>query len=118
MFAIDKDTGEITYITGQEQNHDGDPTDGAGNTLTFTVAATDNLPGTEPATLDVTVRVNVAPTAIEMQSLMTTTATIGDAANLPAPKVSALGKHTAGTALKVADGDDDDSDPDDLTYHG
>ena len=92
MFAIDKDTGEITYITGQEQNHDGDPTDGAGNTLTFTVAATDNLPGTEPATLDVTVRVNVAPTAIALNDGTAT------AANLPAPKV-VLGKHTTGTAL-------------------
>ena len=98
-FAIDKDSGEITYFTGQEQNHDGDDADGAGNTLTFTVAATDNLPGTEPAMVDVTVRVNVSPTAIELTDLEST------AADLLAPKV-VLGKHTVGTALTETNGDE------------
>ncbi len=89
-FSIDKDTGMVTYITDREQAHDGsgeDTDDGAGNSLTFTISAADAA-GTA-ATSQVVVRVNVTPTAIELNSEGG-----GDAANLPAP-----GKDVTGTAL-------------------
>ena len=112
--AIDKSTGEITYFTDMSQTHDGNAEDGAGNTLVVMVSATDGI-GETPAsvTIPVTVRINVAPTAIEMQSF--DEMDIGDAANLPVPKLVA-GKHTAGTALQVEDGEDANSVPDDLTF--
>ena len=94
IFSIDKDSGEITYFTGQEQTHDGDAEDGAGNTLAFTISATDNQPGTTPATVGVTVRVNVAPTAINL------TDNQAIAADLPVPA-----KGEMGTALTDGTGD-------------
>ncbi len=77
IFAIDKETGAVTYITGQSATHDGvTGDDGSGNTLAFTIAASDGV-GEEPtaATVMVTVRVNVAPSAIAMTS--------NDGANTP-----------------------------------
>ena len=65
IFAIDKQTGEVTYITGQSAAHGGETgDDGSGNTLAFTIAASDGVDGADPATVVVTVRVNVAPSAI------------------------------------------------------
>ena len=94
--AIDKDTGEITYFSDTSQTHDGDDTDGAGNTLVVTVSATDGMLNATPATIPVTVRINVAPTAIELDDGTAT------AANLPPPpKFPAK----AGTALTDGAGD-------------
>ena len=95
-FSIDKDTGMVTYITDLEQGHDGTPVDGtdaAGNTLTFTITASDGEGGTD-ATATVMVRVNVAPTAIELNDGTAT------AANLPMPA-----RGVTGTALTDANGD-------------
>ena len=87
-FSIDKDTGMVTYITDREQLHDGAEADGAGNELVFTISASDGATGGTAATATVTVRVNVAPTAISL------TDGGGTAADLPAP-----GKDVTGTAL-------------------
>jgi len=112
--AVDGD-GNVTYFTNMEQGHDGDDTDGAGNTLTFTIQASDNArPTAGTATADVVVRVNVTPTAIQVQSVDDGT-NIGDAGPLAVPTIVA-GKHTMGTALMVEDGDDTDTDPDELTF--
>ena len=112
---IDKDTGEITYFTDLEQGHDGnsnDGSDGGSNTLTFTISATDNDEGTtSPPTATVTVRVNVAPTAISLQSIQTDGITNeGTAAPLPAP-----GKGVTGTPLVVEDNANSPADDDNLS---
>ena len=105
--TIDPKTGEITYLTDLEMTHDGDAaTDGAGNTLTFTITATDGKTGTTAATETVTVRINVAPTAISLDDGNTTAANMGTTA-------------MAATAITVADNtntpNDDDTDPDAFT---
>ena len=49
IFAIDKQTGEVTYITGQSAAHDGaTAADGDGNTLAFTISASDGVDGASP----------------------------------------------------------------------
>ena len=99
--ALDKQTGALTYITDQAQGHDGVTTDGTGNTLTFVISATDNDPGTTtPPTATVTVRINVAPTAINFSDGTTT------AADLSTDKM-------APTAITVADADGADGETDD-----
>ena len=113
-FTINKDTGMVTYVTDKEQGHDGNTDDGQGNTLTFTISAMDAA-GT-PATATVMARINVTPTAIELQSIQTDGTTAeGTAANLPAP-----GMGVTGTPLIVQDGantpDDADTDSDMLTF--
>ena len=65
-FSIDQDTGMVTYVTDREDGHDGNTDDGLGNTLTFTVQASDGVANGTPARATVMVRVNVAPTAIEL----------------------------------------------------
>ena len=96
--AIDKNTGKLTYVTDISQTHDGNPNDGSdggSNVLTFTITATDNMANTAtPPTATVTVRINVAPTAIELNDGTAT------AANLPAP-----GMGVTGTALTDSNGD-------------
>ena len=105
--AIDKDTGKITYITDMEQTHDGDATDGQGNVLEFTIEASDNaLPTAGTDTAMLTVRVNVAPTAIQMQSVENGQ-DLGDAEMLEAP-----GATVTGTAILMTDDDDTDTDTD------
>ena len=104
-FSIDKSTGMVTYITDKENGHDGNTDDGQGNTLTFTISAADA--GTTPDTATVMVRVNVAPTAIQLTGTDPVTNTEG---NLPAP-----GPMVTGTALTDADGnlnymDDEEND--------
>ena len=112
--VINQKTGEITYFTDLAQTHDGTDTDAAGNTLTFTISATDSKTGTTPATADVVVRINVAPTAINLQSVETDgTTAAGTAGDLPTP---ATPPAKAGTALLTNDGDDTDSDPDELMF--
>ena len=63
--SINPSTGEITYFTDRSHTHDGNADDGAGNVLTFTLSITDNDAQTTAVTPSVTVRINVAPTAIE-----------------------------------------------------
>ena len=118
-FSIDQDTGMVTYITDREQSHDGVTTDGTGNTLTFTISATDNgmVNGspTTAATATVEVRVNVTPTAINLQSVQTDGTTIGtDPVALTKPPTPPA--KIAGIALLTDDGDDTDTDPDELTF--
>ena len=101
--SINQNTGEITYITDLEQTHDGNAEDGQGNVLTFTVSATDNDPGTTTApTASVTVRINVAPTAINFNDGTTAAANLSDDNKKP-------------TAITIADantGDTETNDPD------
>ena len=115
LLAIDKNTGELTYITNMSHGHDGNDGDGLGNVLTFTVSASDNVTGNDSAHVNVAVRINVAPTAIELQSASAEDTTYGIAGALPAP-----GAKVTGTALLVADGtntpNDVDTDPDVLTF--
>ena len=87
-FSIDQDTGMVTYVTDREDDHDGTDTDGTGNTLTFTVSASDGAAEGTAATATVMVRVNVAPTAINL------TDQADNEADLPAP-----GLNVTGTAL-------------------
>jgi len=119
--AIDKNTGEITYFTNMSHGHDGSDTDGGGNVLTFTVSATDGPTASNgTAYANISVRINVAPTAINLQSASDdSTNLFGTAADLPAPSTNPLMPET-GTALLVADNtnipNDTDNDPDNLTF--
>ena len=90
-FAIDDDGG-VTYFTDRSGAHDGDTeTDGAGNTVVFTVTANDGMTdASDRPSVPVTVRINVAPSAIQLNDL----SNAADAANLPAPA-----KGVTGTAL-------------------
>ena len=107
--AIDPKTGEITYFTDLSHTHDGNADDGAGNVLTFTISATDNDAGTTtPPTETVTVRINVAPTAIEFATTGTTASLENTSGNLSAKKAMP-------TALVIADGDDEGTELDPYT---
>ena len=79
--AIDDD-GNVTYITNEGEEHDGDWSrandgDGLGNALVVTNRASDadSVPAPDQAAdatvaeIPVTIRINVAPTAIELQSV-------------------------------------------------
>ena len=94
LFAIDKDTGDITYVTDQQDDHDGNTDDGDGNAFTFSIVANDGMEDSDAVT--VTVRVNVAPTAIELYD------GTANAANLPVPPKPPA---KAGTALTDGNGD-------------
>ena len=71
---MNSETGEVTFYTNRALSHDNDATDtdtdGAGNWFTATVEASDGKPDTaEPVATDdltINVRVNVAPTAINV----------------------------------------------------
>ena len=127
--AIDDD-GNVTYITNEGEEHDGDWSrandgDGLGNALVVTIRASDadSVPAPDQAAdatvaeIPVTIRINVAPTAIELRSVETDGSTvIGAFAALP----KMVTKTNKGTALVVQDGvntpDDTDSNPDTLTF--
>lgn len=125
--AIDKNTGEITYFTNMSHGHDGNDADGQGNILTFTVSATDNVTGNATAEASVAVRINVAPTAIRLQSVDSAgndlDNDIADATvtyvDLPAPSTDPA-MPEMGAALLAADDTntpaDTDGNPDTLTY--
>ena len=72
VLTINSDSGNITYYTNNGTSHDNDAVDtdgdGAGNMFTVMVQATDDaMPAaTSDDDLTVNVRVNVAPTAIEL----------------------------------------------------
>ena len=97
--TLDKDTGALTYITGQAQGHDGTDTDGTGNVLAFTITASDGEGGTD-ATATVNVRINVAPTAINFSDGTTTAADLSTDDEAP-------------TAITVTDADTADAEVDD-----
>ena len=102
--VIDSKTGEITYFTDQSHTHDGSDTDGEGNMLTFTISATDNDAGTTtPPTQNVTVRINVAPTAIETGATLLSGTGTADITN--AVDTALSDKKTMPTALVIADPD-------------
>ena len=98
--SIDRETGKLTYFTDMEQGHDGVTTDGTGNTLTFTVSASDGVTGSTAATAEVVVRINVAPTEIQL------TDQGGTAVSLPAGTMDdptyAL-QASGGTAFSIAE---------------
>ena len=65
--SINPSTGEITYMTDRSHTHDGNPEDAQGNALTVALSVTDGDAGTTAITdQTVVVRINVAPTAIEL----------------------------------------------------
>ena len=68
ILTINSDSGNITYYTNNGTTHDGEATDGGGNIFTVTVQAMDD--GTPMMTteenLTVNVRVNVAPTSMQL----------------------------------------------------
>jgi hypothetical protein len=68
--SINPSTGEITYITDLSHGHDGtggEANDGKGNWLTVVLSVTDGDAGTVAITdQTVVIRINVAPTAIEL----------------------------------------------------
>ena len=63
VLVFEERTGTLTYISDVTHGHDGDSTgDGDGNLLTLAVSASDG--GGTPATANVHLRLNVAPTGI------------------------------------------------------
>ena len=111
--SINPSTGEITYFTDRSHTHDGTDTDGTGNVLTFALSVTDGDAATTAVTPSVTVRINVAPTAIELTGT-DSSATGGPNITNAAGNLSTM-KATP-TALTNPDNtnqpDDDDSDDD------
>ena len=113
--SIDPKTGEITYFTDLEMSHNPTTTttDGGGNVLTFTIRAMDDdsvsTDDTTFATATVTVRINVAPTAIELTPLTG----VGTAALTNAADTTLSTDKTMPTALTIEDADGVTSDTDD-----
>ena len=73
VLVLELGTGELTYVSDQLRNHDGDPTDGLGNWLNLDITADDNggpqgASRTSAANTfgDVVIRINVAPTDITL----------------------------------------------------
>ena len=72
VLVLNVRTGELTYVSDQLRNHDGDATDGAGNWLNLDITASDRAPdnsvrnSADNAFGDVVIRINVAPTAINL----------------------------------------------------
>ena len=61
LLIVDEDTGAVHYYTTMLQNHDGDPTDGAGNTVDLTVSV---VGGDAAATAMVKLRIDVEATSV------------------------------------------------------
>ena len=75
VLVLDLNSGELTYVSDQLRNHDGDTTDGAGNMLNLDITADDfgNAGGASRTSVantfgDVVIRINVAPTDIELKA--------------------------------------------------
>ena len=73
VLVLDLSSGELTYVSDQLRNHDGDATDGAGNWLNLDITADDNgntggasRPSAANTFGDVVIRINVAPTDITL----------------------------------------------------
>ena len=65
VLVMERD-GTLTYVSDQLRGHDGNQDDGAGNILSLDVTANDGPGGGNSANMaNVTLRINVAPTAIE-----------------------------------------------------
>ena len=65
-FKVNGSTGELLYVTDKKNEHDDDGGDDGGNMVSFTITASDNRPGSAPATAMVSVRLNVKPSDIEL----------------------------------------------------
>ena len=107
--SINPSTGEITYFTDRSHTHDGVNTDGTGNVLTFTLSVTDGDAATTALEPTVTVRINVAPTAIELTGT-DTSGTGGPNITNAAGNLSA--KKAMPTALTVPDDTNTPADED------
>ena len=106
--SINPGTGEITYLTDRSHTHDGTDTDGAGNTLTVALSVTDGQTGATAITdQTVTVRINVAPTAIRLDD--------GNGNDGTSEMSDLSDMRATATAITIADGADDDNDPDAYT---
>ena len=105
ILTINSDSGNITYYTNNGTTHDGEATDGGGNIFTVTVQATDD--GTPMMTteenLTVNVRVNVAPTSMQLGNQA-----LQEDATMAIPDISAGGQTenvetTAAVSLGILD---------------
>ena len=63
VLVFDARTGVLNYESDVYRNHDGTPTDGAGNVVTLNITASDGT-NTSATTAAVNLRINVAPTDI------------------------------------------------------
>ena len=70
VLVLNVKSGELTYVSDQLRTHDGDNADGAGNRLTLNITANDSPTGASTGnsngTADLHIRINVAPTDIEL----------------------------------------------------
>ena len=117
--SINQSTGEITYFTDLSHGHDGtggEANDGTGNALTVALSVTDGDAGTAAITdQTVVVRINVAPTAIELTGTDSSGTAGGININNEAGNLSKM-KATP-TALTNPD-DTNDTDPDTAGVQG
>ena len=81
VLVLELGSGQLTYVSDQLRNHDGNPADGQGNVLTLDITADDRGgPGgasrtSAPNTFgDVNIRINVAPTGINFEATNLTAA--------------------------------------------
>ncbi|MXW46496.1 MAG: cadherin repeat domain-containing protein [Gammaproteobacteria bacterium] len=81
VLVLDLISGDLTYVSDQLRNHDGDPADGTGNVLNLDITADDsgNAGGTSRTSAantfgDVVIRINVAPTGINFTATNVTAA--------------------------------------------
>ncbi|MCY4340805.1 MAG: putative Ig domain-containing protein [Gammaproteobacteria bacterium] len=128
------DDGNVTYITNAEGAHDGTPvegtvagSDGARNRLAVDIHAYDDPAAYDPddsdtyALITLDIRINVAPSAIELTSVdddeSATPVDSNGAADGLAIELPAPGRGVTGVPLVLADGGDDaDTDPDTLIF--
>ncbi|MCY4256475.1 MAG: hypothetical protein OXE51_10255 [Gammaproteobacteria bacterium] len=128
------DDGNVTYITNAEGAHDGTPvegtvagSDGARNRLAVDIHAYDDPAAYDPddsdtyALITLDIRINVAPSVIELTSVdddeSATPVDSNGAADGLAIELPAPGRGVTGVPLVLADGGDDaDTDPDTLIF--
>ena len=81
LLIIDEATGAVRYYTTMAQTHDDDNSDGAGNFVTTVLTANDaaaNNGGGASDTIDVRLRIDVAPTDIQVSNQVALTETAAD----------------------------------------
>ena len=70
VLVLNVKSGELTYVSDQLRGHDGNQDDGLGNRLTLNITANDHpagaASGNSASTADLHIRINVAPTDIEL----------------------------------------------------
>ena len=67
LFSVDPKTGKFTYATDRDGAHDNNATEGQGNVISFLIKANDGT-GDSTSNLTVTVRVNVAPSGLTIDT--------------------------------------------------